>query len=301
MKKNTKKAVIIVAAILAVILVITGILYVARINNYIHLTQFGATTSRQMMAYGIKTKNNEIVLIDGGTQEDASQLEEYIMKNGGTVHAWFITHLHTDHAGAFEVISQNPKIKIEKIYMSINSKEWHIENDSTRAEDIENFFEVMENEELQQKVIEPQVGDEIKIDNITAEILGVKNPEITTNATNNSSMVIKIKVNHKKILFLGDTGIESSEKLIREQGENLKADIVQVAHHGQNGATEELYKIIKPKICLWPTPDWLWRNDSNGTEDSGPWKTKETRKWMEQINVKQHYIEKDGTHEIKIF
>lgn len=297
MKKNIKK----VLSLLTTIVVIICVLYVIRINNYIDLTQFGATTSRQMMAYGIKTKNNQIVLIDGGTQGDAEQLEDYIMQNGGTVHAWFITHLHTDHAGAFEVISQNPNIKIEKIYMSINSKEWHLENDSSRVEDIENFFEVMENEELQQKVIEPQIGDEIKIDNITAEILGIKNPEITTNATNNSSMVIKIKVNHKKILFLGDTGAESSEKLIREQGNNLKADIVQVAHHGQDGATEELYNIVKPEICLWPTPDWLWRNDINGTEDSGPWKTKETRKWMDKLKVKQHYIEKDGTHEMKIF
>ena len=297
MKKNIKKILI----LLSTIVLIIGILYVIRINNYIYITQFGATTSRQMMAYGIKTRNNKIVLIDGGTKEDASQLEEYIMQNGGTVHAWFITHIHSDHAGAFEIISQNPEIKIEKIYMSINSKQWHLENDSSREEDIEDFFEVMESKELQQKVIEPQINDQIKIDNLTAEILGIKNPEITTNATNNSSMVIKMKVNHKKILFLGDTGTESSEKLIKEQGNNLKADIVQMAHHGQNGATEKLYQIVKPEICMWPTPEWLWNNNLNGTEDSGPWKTKETRKWMEDLQVKQHYIEKDGTHEIKIF
>ena len=297
MKKNIKKILI----LLSTIVLIIGMLYVIRINNYIYITQFGATTSRQMMAYGIKTKNNKIVLIDGGTKEDASQLEQYIMNNGGRVHAWFITHLHSDHAGAFEIISQNPEIKIEKIYMSINSKQWHLENDSSRVEDIEDFFEVMESKELQQKVIEPQVNDRIKIDNLTAEILGIKNPEITTNATNNSSMVIKIKVNHKKILFLGDTGIESSEKLIKEQGNKLKSDIVQMAHHGQNGATEKLYQIVEPEICMWPTPEWLWNNNLNGTEDSGPWKTKETRKWMEDLQVKQHYIEKDGTHEIKIF
>lgn len=297
MKKNVKKALI----LSSIIVLILGILYVIRINNYIYLTQFGATTSRQMMAYGIKTLNEKIVLIDGGTKDDASQLEEYIIKHGGTVHAWFITHIHSDHVGAFEVISQNPNIKIEKIYMSINTKEWYLKNDTSRIEDTENFFEVIENEELQDKVIEPQVNDKIQIDNITTEILGIKNPEITVNATNNSSMVIKIKVNNKKILFLGDTGVESSEKLIKGQGNNLRADIVQMAHHGQNGATEELYKIVQPKICLWPTPEWLWNNNSNGTEDSGPWKTKETRKWMEKLKVKQHYIEKDGTHEIKIF
>ena len=57
MKKYLKKVLIILAVIVSII----GILYVARINNYIHLTQFGATTSRQMMAYGIRTKNDKIV------------------------------------------------------------------------------------------------------------------------------------------------------------------------------------------------------------------------------------------------
>jgi mRNA degradation ribonuclease J1/J2 len=298
MKKVNKKIFI---GIIVLIVLIIGILYVNRINNYIYLTQFGATTSRQMMGYAIKTKNNKIVIIDGGTKEDSTQLEEYIKENGNEVYAWFITHPHTDHAGAFEVISQNSDIRIDQIYMSINEENWYLENEPSRSQDINDFFEIIENENIKDKITEPQINDTIKIDNIIVKILGIKNPEITTNAINNSSMVMKIKVNNKKILFLGDTGTESSEKLIKNQGNNLKADIVQMAHHGQAGATEDLYKIVNPEICLWPTPEWLWNNNSNGTEDSGPWKTKETRKWMENLKVKQNYIEKDGTQNIKIF
>lgn len=298
MKKTNKKVFI---SIILLIVIIVWTAYIARINNYIYLTQFGATTSRQMMGYAIKTINGKIIIIDGGTKEDAEQLEQYIIENGSQIEAWFITHPHSDHAGAFEVISQNEKIKINKIYMSIAEKQWYLDNEPSRAQDIEEFFKVIENENIKYKIVEPQMNDTIKIDNIRAQILGIKNPEITTNAINNSSMVIKIKVNNKKILFLGDTGTESSKKLIKNQGNNLKADIVQMAHHGQAGATEELYKIVKPEVCLWPTPEWLWNNNSNGTENSGPWKTKETRKWMEDLKVKQHYIEKDGTQNIKIF
>lgn len=287
--------------ILIVILLITGLFYINRRNNYIILTQFAPTTSRQMMGYGIKTINGKIIIIDGGTQEDATQLEEYITNNGGKVDAWFITHPHIDHSGAFEVISQNKNIQIDKIYMSITDKDWYITNEPPREIDIDEFFNIIESENIKQKIIQPEIGDIIKIDNITAEILGIKNDEITANAINNSSMVIKMKVNNKKILFLGDTGVESSEKLIKNQGKNLKADIVQVAHHGQNGAIEELYKIVKPEICLWPTPVWLWENNSNGQEDSGPWKTKETRKWMEDLKVKYNYVAKDGPQDIKIF
>lgn len=280
---------------------ICGVFYIRRINNYIYLTQFVPTTSRQMMGYGIKTKNGKIIIVDGGTQEDAEQLEKYIIDNGGKVDTWFITHPHIDHAGAFEIISKNENIEINQIYMSITSKDWYIKNEPSREKDIEEFFNVIENENISQKIVQPQIGDTIKIDNITAKIMGIKNTEITNNAINNSSMVIKMQVNQKQILFLGDTGIESSEKLIKNQGKALKADIVQVAHHGQAGATEELYKIVKPEICLWPTPEWLWDNNSDGTEDSGPWKTKETRNWMENLKVKQNYVAKDGIHSIKIF
>lgn len=299
MKKN--KILRIITTLILIVVIISTLLYIKRINNYIYITQFSPTTSRQMMGYAIKTKNGKIVIIDGGTQEDANQLENYIINNGGEVEAWFITHPHVDHAGAFEVISQNDEIKINNIYMSITNKEWYIENEPKRKEDIDDFFEVVEEEKIKNKIIEPQINDVIKIDNISAKILGIKNTEITNNAINNSSMVIQIKINQKKILFLGDTGTESSTKLIKEQAKNLKSDIVQVAHHGQNGATEELYKIVKPKICLWPTTDWLWENSVDGVEGTGPWKTTETRKWMENLKVKQNYLAQNGIQYIKIF
>lgn len=34
----------------------------------------------------------------------------------------------------------------------------------------------------------------------------------------------------------------------------LKCDIVQVAHHGQNGVGYEVYKALRPSVALWPTP-----------------------------------------------
>ena len=33
-----------------------------------------------------------------------------------------------------------------------------------------------------------------------------------------------------------------------------------MAHHGQDGVEMDVYRVIKPEICLWPTPDWLWDN-----------------------------------------
>ncbi len=299
--KNKSKIVKITAILILIILTICTCLYIKRRNNYINITQFSPTTQRQMMGYAIKTINGKIVVIDGGLKEDAKQLEEYIKNNGGEVEAWFITHPHIDHAGAFEIISQNDEIKINKIYMSVEEKNWYLINEPSRTVDIEEFFKIIEQEKTASKIVEPQLNETIEIDNITVKILGIKNPEITNNAINNSSMVIQVQVNQKKILFLGDTGTESSEKLIKNQGIKLKSDIVQIAHHGQAGATEELYKIVEPKICLWPTIDWIWDNIENGKKNAGSLKTMETRQWMENMKVKQNYLAQDGTKEIKIF
>ena len=66
------------------------------------------------------------------------------------------------------------------------------------------------------------------------------------------------------------------------------------------GAKESLYQEIKPTICLWPTPKWLWDNDNGGGKDSGQWKTLETRAWMEKLGVKKNIVEKDGDITIKV-
>ena len=108
-------------------------------------------------------------------------------------------------------------------------------------------------------------------------------------------MVMKMNINKSKsILFLADSGKESGEKLLKYQKDKLKSYAVQIAHHGQSGVTEEVYKAIQPDICFWPTPEWIWNNDNGEGENTGPWTTFETRKWIKNINVKQNIIEKDG-------
>lgn len=292
----------VIVLILVILFIITTMLSVKDTKNIeqISLTQLKANSDKQMMGYIIHTGNDKTIVIDGGTEEDAQNLIEWINKQGGKVDAWYITHPHIDHMGAFIKIVEETEIPIEKIYVTLNDLDWYRQNEPSRIEEIESFFNTIQNSRISENVNEVSIGQKIEIDGLNFEILGIKNPEITNNAVNNSSMVIKIYANKKTILFLGDTGKESGEKLLKEQGENLKSDIVQMAHHGQDGVTEEVYKMIDPEICLWPTPEWLWNNDSGGGEDSGPWKTKTTRMWMSKLNVKENIVEKDGDKTIQI-
>lgn len=301
-KNNIKKYVAIVLLIVAILSV--AIYIKNRPQAQIELTQISSDTGNRMMGYVIRTYDNKTIVIDGGLRADSAKLLNKIKEYGNDVDYWIITHPHQDHAGAFNDIieNHNSELNIKELIYTANDVEWYKNtSDADRIGEIEEFYKSLENEKVKSIKREPQIGEKIKISsNINIEILGVKNPEITENAINNSSMVFKMYVNNTSILFLGDTGTESSEKLIKTYGNKLKSDIVQMAHHGQAGGTEELYKIIDPKICLWPTPEWLWDNNSGGGYNSGTWKTLETRKWIEEIGVNTNYIAKDGNITITI-
>lgn len=262
----------------------------------IEMTQLSSQTNDRMMGYVIRTNEGKTIVIDGGMDTDADNLLKHIKKyNNNKVDCWILTHPHRDHVGAFiEIIQNNRDIDIEKIYYSANDMEWYNTYAPDRANEVQKFYDALENEKVQTIKKEPEVGEIIQVGNINIEVLGINNPEITENPINNSSMVFKIYVNEKSILFLADAGEECSRKLEAKYGNNLKSDIVQMAHHGQGGTTEELYKLVNPEICLWPTPEWLWNNDSGAGYNTGPWTTLETRLWMEKIGVTTNYIAKDG-------
>ena len=114
------------------------------------------------------------------------------------------------------------------------------------------------------------------------------------NTFNNSSVAYRLEINDKRILFLGDMGWQAGENLLKVcTPEELKADVVQMAHHGQAGVEQDVYETIAPEICLWPTPQWLWDNEG------GTYMTAETKAWMRKLGVKTHYCMKDGDQIIR--
>lgn len=299
--KKIKSSFKITALILAVLLILSASFFTAIYNSGIYITQFKNNSQTQMMGYGIITRNKKLIMVDGGTSADTENAVDFINRHGGKVDYWFVTHPHIDHASVICDVIENTDIKINKVYYTMNDVDWYNKYAAARSAEAERFYNAINNNRIKSKTHNVKLSEEFYIDNIKIEILGIKNPEITENAFNNSSMVFKMNFNNKSMLFLGDTGSESSEKLIKNCKSKLKSYAVQMSHHGQSGATKELYEIIDPKLCFWPTPDWLWDNNSGGGFNSGEWKTVETRNWMEELGVKQNIVEKDGNQTVHIW
>ena len=151
-----------------------------------------------------------------------------------------------------------------------------------------------------------EINDELKI-----EFLYSYHDGLYSNLMNDSSLVFKITGKEKSVLFLGDLGPEGGDYLYRENRDNLKSDIVQMAHHGHMNVSLEVYAKINPKICLWCAPIWLyeekeipdWMTDEWLEKDKKRYRmygTKVTREWMELLGVKEHLVTGYGTQEFEI-
>lgn len=262
------------------------------------LTMFASQSDSQMLSAIVQTSQGSLIVIDGGLGADGDYLRSQIQARGSHVAAWLITHPHGDHAGALYKILQDEAagvqsgIQIDGIYYSFGNPEWYTVNDpseQTMAHSIMGSFAGLP-ETMLHTVTR---GQTIQVDDVTIQVMNDRY-ETAGDKGNNACIVYKLWVNGKSILFLGDMAQEGGQRLLAEVGaQELKSDIVQMAHHGQNGVDEAFYKAVDPQMCLWPTPQWLW------TSVGSRYRTSETKGWMTRLNVQRHYCTKDGDQVIR--
>lgn len=241
-------------------------------------------------SYVFLTDKGRVLVMDGGMKEEASYLRGFLGALGNEVDAWFVSHPHDDHVGALtEILKESKGLKINKIYHS------RFSDDLLRCEEpydkyAFDFYEALDASGIEVvSLTKPGLTD--SIDGLNFKILGVTNEEIRVNPYNNSSMIIRVWDNQKSIVFLADAGIECGDKVLNSPyRKDLDCDYLQVSHHGQRGCSEEFYKTIKFKACLWPTPTWVWNNDQGKGRNTGELETFETRRWMDEIGIKEHHV-----------
>lgn len=252
------------------------------------------------MSYVIQTERGRLIVIDGGTVGDTPYLRDFLKDRGNVVDMWFITHPHDDHCDALRTLILDPDaLKIGAVYASWPEVAWVDQYaDKSEQRTTHTFMDACA--KTGRQILDLQLGEKLALDGVEIRVLAVRNPELRMNPINNQSIVLRIEDSHKSVLILGDLGEQAGNKLLKSKyAKYLKADYCQMAHHGQRGVTEEFYKAVQPKYCLWTAPRWLWDNDSGAGKGSGKWKTLETRAWMDKMDIRKHYVMCDGLQEIR--
>lgn len=258
-------------------------------------------TNAQLLSVIIENGEGGLIVVDGGWTNNTEYLLNQIKQKGGHVKAWLITHPDSDHAGALADIlyKHNGEITIDGIYYSFHEDSWYAEKDAEVANMVaylKGAFALVPQDTLHGDIVSGQV-----IDAGPAKIQVLnKAYKATSDFVNNSSVAYMVSLNGTNVVFLGDLARAGGEMLMADHDlRALKCDVVQLAHHGQNGVDYEVYKALKPSVALWPTPQWLWDNDGGSGAGTGPWLTQETKNWMVRLGIRTSYCIKDGDQVIE--
>lgn len=253
------------------------------------------------MSYVIKFCDNKFFIIDGGyySKNECDRLYEFLRKQTDDeiiISGWFFSHAHEDHFGCFMdfVEKYSEWVKIEKLYYNFPNM-YISQSENWKKGDIvstEKFYTIINKYLVDIPHIKLHTGQRFCVQNAEVEILATHEDLYPSNLKNfnDTSTVIRVTINGKSVMFLGDTGDELSDLLINTYGKNLKSDIVQVAHHGFNGAKKKVYELIDAVTVLWPTADYCF--DENLKRSANKYLFKKSK------TAREHIISGYGTKSI---
>ena len=180
------------------------------------------------------------------------------------VAAWLITHVHSDHAGGLYDIVKGTYKKGSSTHkvMPQEAKQWIkidkiIYNQPATMNGYGDWMKQIIDGFNVKKVVKAHPGQVFFLSDLTLTVYASQDlfVESRSKVSNNNedSVATMATFNGKKILMLGDTYPLPNKAMAAIYKEQLKADVVQTAHHGYDDTNANLvYEYCKPDIVLWP-------------------------------------------------
>lgn len=252
------------------------------------------------MSYIFTLDSKHFFIIDGGyfSPGEDERLYQWLCarcEGKPEIIGWFFSHAHQDHIGAFINMMEHHRqdLNIRKLIFNYQpldlpetSEGWSIKSNDPAT--VRKFYETLDTYCQDIPVITPRTGDVLKFEDLEIHVLYTYEDLPGTSTFNDHSTVIRVDICGQRILFPGDVYEKGSAVLLRDP-KQLKSDIVQVSHHGFNGATKAFYEAVDAGVALWPTPDYcipmLRDRESN-------------RYLLDESNVKEHIFSGYGTREL---
>lgn len=214
------------------------------------------------MCYLYRLSDGSFIVVDGGfnAQECADTLFSVMQElspdpDNIVIAAWFITHAHMDHMGCFCMFSEThaSDVILERLIANFPSEKAFeaSETSMNKLVKFENAGEAFPGVQI----IKTHPGQVFYLRDAVIEMLYTWDLYPMNRAFtffNNSSLVFTVELGGQKLMQMGDCGPVASPIIAQMYGEDLDSDIIQVAHHGLIGSTEELNELINPEVVLWP-------------------------------------------------
>lgn len=179
--------------------------------------------------------DGQFMLYDGGNVDDSSLLVSYLQSHGvDRLEYIFCSHVHEDHAGG--LAAALARFAAGHVYSPV------AEAESTCFED---FKKYAQKQGLQLET--PAAGAQWALGSAAISLLG---PVRQYEDANNTSLVLRIDYGATSFLLTGDMEAEAELDLV-ESGVNLKADVLQVGHHGSSTSTGYVFlNAVMPEFAV---------------------------------------------------
>ena len=220
------------------------------------------------MSYVVRIADGRFVVVDGGeyNQEDCLQLYEFLKENSPydipTIALWIFTHSHSDHISLAMrfIVDYKDKVNVrafayqfpdcDKISVSMESVEGMNKDINILEKHIQNSYP-------NATIYTLHTGQSYYFSGVEIEILWTVDDTYPAIYSSFNDLSVALRFNFasgKSVLLLGDCMHEACRRIAHTYGDYLKSDMLQVTHHGLIGGDKELYEVIDPEICFWPTP-----------------------------------------------
>ena len=169
--------------------------------------------------------DGQYMLYDGGNVDDGSLIVSYLQKQGvEELQYVFCSHAHEDHVGG---------LAAALAYFPANHVYSPVTEASTKC--FRDFVKYTQQQGLQVEV--PAVGTTWPLGGATVTMVG---PVAQYSDTNDTSIVLRIEYGSTSFLLTGDMEKTAETDLVNS-GVNLRADVLQVGHHGSSTSTGYLF------------------------------------------------------------
>lgn len=246
------------------------------------------------MGYIIRLTDGTFVIVDGGYSDPKESANIYsiltqnnVLSGKPVITAWFITHAHLDHYGALNKFAQEHAndVTVKGFYYNLPGNDILVGTDVSKEATGYQITEAMTQFDGAKLYGKMHTGMTVGFSGATATVLYTheegtmtyyKNGAFVWSGTankfedaNDSSMVIKFTIGTQTFTVLGDVGDNPANWMTASHADaTLKADLMQVSHHGYSYHAElkSLYQKIDPSVALWPM-DVAYLHSTNGNKE----------------------------------
>ena len=232
------------------------------------------------MLYIIKLPDNKLIIVDGGHESQSTKasrkgLMDFMRKITGKadgekvdIAMWFFTHAHGDHvrlASDFLTEYRNDVI-LESVTYNFPSYQVVGGGYDSNTFTLKNTLNTYYSDVLYHKL---HTGEVLSLAGVKMEVVYTHEDAVNSSGGsrigdfNSTSTVLKIYMDGKSIMLLGDTSDVAEDCMIEMHTPGyFKSDIVQVAHHCFN-YLNDLYPLIDADIAVFPQSMYNCKNPQN--------------------------------------